>query len=111
MAVGDREEQRADTRDGDLLSGRPHAASRGNIQRVVSEFYNQYVTTINAFEANGEYPMNMPFEIRVNGLDKPNEVDGVSGAVGDNFDKARATLNSYDPNRIFSNTFLDVLFP
>ena len=38
MAVGDREEQRADTRH----------------------------NTINAFEANGEYPMN-PFEIRVNG--------------------------------------------
>jgi FAD/FMN-containing dehydrogenase len=176
--------------------------SRANIQRVVSEFYNQYITTINAFKANGEYPMNMPLEIRVNGLDKPSEVDGVSGAVspqlsslrprpdhpewdvcvwldmgtipgtphcnefytqmetwimsnysgtyatvrpewskawactaggawtdntaltstipaalnagqpaGDNFDKARATLNSYDPNRIFSNTFLDVLLP
>ncbi|MCW2885716.1 MAG: binding protein [Streptosporangiaceae bacterium] len=29
----------------------------------------------------------------------------------DNFDTARATLNRYDPNRVFSNTFLDTLLP
>ncbi|MGI8329114.1 cholesterol oxidase substrate-binding domain-containing protein [Actinomadura scrupuli] len=176
--------------------------SRANIQRVVSEFYNKYVATINAFRANGDYPMNGPIEIRVTGLDKPGEVDGIPGAVtpqlssvrprpdhpewdvcvwldmgtipvtpkvsrfyaqmeqwiwanytgsyatvrpewskawavtdsgawtdttvltstirntmnagqpsNDNFDTARATLNRYDPNRVFSNTFLDTLLP
>jgi FAD/FMN-containing dehydrogenase len=29
----------------------------------------------------------------------------------DGFDTARATLNTYDPHRIFSNTFLDTLLP
>jgi FAD/FMN-containing dehydrogenase len=29
----------------------------------------------------------------------------------DDFDTARATLNAYDPHRIFSNTFLDTLLP
>jgi FAD/FMN-containing dehydrogenases len=176
--------------------------SRANIQRVVSDFYNKYVATVNAFKANGDYPMNGPIEIRVTGLDKPGEVDGISGAVtpqlssvrprpdhpewdvcvwldmgtipvtpkvsqfyaqmeqwiwsnytgsyatvrpewskawavtdsgawtdttiltstikntmnagqpvNDNFDTARATLNGYDPNRVFSNPFLDVLLP
>jgi FAD/FMN-containing dehydrogenase len=176
--------------------------SRANIQRVVSEFYTKYVSTINAFQANGDYPMNGPIEIRVTGLDQPGEVDGISGAVtpqlssvrprpdhpewdvcvwldmgtipgtpkvnqfyaqmeqwiwsnytgsyatvrpewskawavtsggawtdstilsstiknalnagqpsNDNFDTARATLNSYDPSRVFSNTFLDTLLP
>ncbi|MEO5873407.1 MAG: cholesterol oxidase substrate-binding domain-containing protein [Streptosporangiaceae bacterium] len=55
--------------------------SRANIQKVVSEFYTQYVATVNAYKSRGQYPMNMPFEIRVNGLDQPAEVDGVSGAV------------------------------
>jgi FAD/FMN-containing dehydrogenase len=55
--------------------------SRANIQRVVSEFYTQYVAKINAYKANGDYPMNGPIEIRVTGLDKPGEVDGVSGAA------------------------------
>lgn len=55
--------------------------SRANIQRVVSEFYTQYVSKINAYQAAGDYPMNGPIEIRVTGLDRPSEVDGVSGAV------------------------------
>ena len=32
-------------------------------------------------------------------------------AAGDGFDAARATLNGYDPHRVFSNTFLDTLLP
>lgn len=31
--------------------------------------------------------------------------------AGDNWDTARATLNAYDPHRIFSNPFLDRLLP
>ncbi|HEV7931098.1 MAG TPA: cholesterol oxidase substrate-binding domain-containing protein, partial [Actinomadura sp.] len=176
--------------------------SRADIQRVVSEFYKRYVSKINAYKANGDYPMNGPIEIRVTGLDEPGDIDGVPGAVtpqlssvrprpdhpewdvcvwinmatipgtpkadqfyaemeqwiwsnytgsyatvrpewskawavtpggawtdspmltskikaslnagqpsNDNFDTARATLNAYDPHRIFSNTFLDTLLP
>jgi FAD/FMN-containing dehydrogenase len=176
--------------------------SRANIQRVVSEFYAKYVSTIKAFQANGDYPMNGPIEIRVTGLDQPGEVDGIPGAAtpqlssvrprpdhpewdvcvwldmgtipvtpkvdqfyaqmeqwiwanytgsyatvrpewskawavtpsgawtdptvlgttirnamnagqppNDDFDTARATLNRYDPGRVFGNTFLDTLLP
>jgi FAD/FMN-containing dehydrogenase len=31
--------------------------------------------------------------------------------TGDNWDTARATLNAYDPHRIFSNPFIDTLLP
>jgi FAD/FMN-containing dehydrogenase len=31
--------------------------------------------------------------------------------AGDNWDTARATLNAADPDRVFSNAFLDVLLP
>jgi hypothetical protein len=31
--------------------------------------------------------------------------------VGDNFDTAKATLNQYDPSRIFSSPLLDALLP
>lgn len=55
--------------------------SRANIQRVVSEFYAQYVSKINDYQAVGDYPMNGPIEIRVTGLDQPGEVDGVAGAA------------------------------
>jgi FAD/FMN-containing dehydrogenase len=30
---------------------------------------------------------------------------------GDNWDTAKATLNKYDPHRIFSNPFLDTFLP
>ncbi|GAA3222244.1 cholesterol oxidase substrate-binding domain-containing protein [Actinocorallia longicatena] len=55
--------------------------SRANIQRVVHEFYVKYRATVEAYKAQGKYPMNMPFEIRVNGLDQPAEVDGITGAA------------------------------
>lgn len=171
--------------------------ARSSVQRVVSEFYTHYVSRINAYKAQGQYPMNGPIEIRVTGLDQPAE-SGVTGAVSpqlssirprpdhpewdvcvwldmgtipgtpqcnafyrdmeqwivgnytgsyaavrpewskawgvttagawtdtsavrsqvnagqpanDNFDTARATLNAYDPHRVFSNTFLDTLLP
>jgi 5,10-methylenetetrahydromethanopterin reductase len=31
--------------------------------------------------------------------------------AGDNWDTARATLNAYDPHRVFSNGFVDTLLP
>lgn len=36
---------------------------------------------------------------------------GAGQAAGDGFDAGRATLNAYDPYRVFSNAFLDVLLP
>ncbi|GAA4964748.1 cholesterol oxidase substrate-binding domain-containing protein [Yinghuangia aomiensis] len=174
---------------------------RTDVQRVVSEFYTKYTQLIGAFQGNGQYPCNSPIEIRVTGVDRPDEV-AVAGAVvpqlsaarprpdhpewdtvvwldvatlpgtpaandfypqidawiwsnytgnyacvrpewskgwaystsgpwtdmgavtgrisdafrtgqaaGDNFDAARATLNRYDPARVFSNPYLDVLLP
>ncbi|HZR51887.1 MAG TPA: cholesterol oxidase substrate-binding domain-containing protein [Streptosporangiaceae bacterium] len=53
--------------------------SRANIQRVVSDFYAQYVSVLSSFQANGQFPMNGPIEIRVTGLDQPSDVN-VSGA-------------------------------
>jgi len=45
--------------------------SRANIQQVVSDFYTQYTTLLDTYQAAGKYPMNGPVEIRVTGLDKP----------------------------------------
>jgi len=54
--------------------------SRANIQRVVNEFATTYNTKLNAYKAAGKYPMNGPVEIRCTGLDKTNEVDGITAA-------------------------------
>ncbi|GAA4616278.1 cholesterol oxidase substrate-binding domain-containing protein [Actinoallomurus liliacearum] len=62
--------------------------ARANIQRVVSEFYAQYVSRVNAYKAQGQYPMNGPVEIRVTGLDQPAE-SGVSGAVSPQLSSVR----------------------
>lgn len=53
--------------------------SRANIQRVVNEFYNQYQALVAAYRAQQLYPINGPVEIRVSGLDQPQDVD-VPGA-------------------------------
>lgn len=52
---------------------------RANIQRVVNEFYNRYQAQVAAYQAQGRYPINGPVEIRVSGLDQPQDVD-VPGA-------------------------------
>lgn len=54
--------------------------ARSSVQQVVSDFYNQYSATVAAYQAQGQYPMNGPMEIRVTGLDRPAEA-GVPGAV------------------------------
>ncbi|MBB2911505.1 FAD/FMN-containing dehydrogenase [Streptosporangium becharense] len=54
--------------------------ARNNVQRVVSEFYTYYRNALNAYAAQGRYPMNGPLEIRVTGLDRPADVQ-VAGAV------------------------------
>lgn len=54
--------------------------SQASIQQVVYDFYTQYQSMLSSYEANGQYPMNGPLEIRVTGLDQPSE-SGVSGAA------------------------------
>ena len=52
---------------------------RRDVQRVISEFVGRYATVVSGYRAQGLYPMNMPVEIRVTGLDDPRDV-GVDGA-------------------------------
>ncbi len=52
---------------------------RRDVQRVISEFVARYREVVAAYRAQGLYPLNMPLEIRVTGLDHPRDV-GVDGA-------------------------------
>lgn len=52
---------------------------RDNVQRVISDFINNYKTRVAQYQKLNRYPMNGPIEIRVTGLDKPSDVV-VSGA-------------------------------
>jgi FAD/FMN-containing dehydrogenase len=171
------------------------------VQRVVNEFATFYRARMDAYRAQGRYPMNGPVEIRVTGLDQQGDVGvatagppslsalrprpdrpewdtavwldiltvpgtpyanqfyreveqwvytnysgsyamarpewskgwGYSNSAAwadptqlsttvpnsyrtglpatDNWDTAKATLNSYDPHRVFTNPFLDTLLP
>ena len=46
---------------------------RRDVQRVVSEFASFFVHLRDAYRSRGQYPMNMPIEIRVTGLDHPED--------------------------------------
>lgn len=48
--------------------------TRANVQRVVNEFAVFYRGKMDAYRAQGRYPMNGPVEIRVTGLDQPADV-------------------------------------
>ena len=52
---------------------------RRDVQRVISEFADRYRAVVARYRAQGLYPLNMPVEIRVTGLDHPRDV-GVDGA-------------------------------
>jgi FAD/FMN-containing dehydrogenase len=52
---------------------------RDQVQRVVSDFIAKYRELRDACAARGEVPMNMPIEIRVTGLDRPEDC-GIAGA-------------------------------
>mgnify|MGYP003329200700 CR=1 FL=1 len=49
------------------------SCSRAELQRVLSEFHQQYVSMQQAYRDRGEYPMNCPVEIRVTGIDRPED--------------------------------------
>ncbi len=48
--------------------------SRANIQQVIYDFITFYESQVAAYQAEGNYPMNGPVEIRVTGLDVPGDV-------------------------------------
>ncbi len=50
--------------------------TRGNLQRVLHDFYLKYTAMIQAYQARDEYPANMPVEIRCTGIDDPAHVPG-----------------------------------
>jgi FAD/FMN-containing dehydrogenase len=52
---------------------------RRDVQRVISEFVRRYGQVLARYRAEGLYPLNMPVEIRVSGLDHPRDI-GVDGA-------------------------------
>ena len=48
---------------------------RSNIQQVIYDFITYYQSQMDAYQADGNYPMNGPVEIRVSGLDDPSDVE------------------------------------
>jgi FAD/FMN-containing dehydrogenase len=62
--------------------------SRSQVQRVVSEFFNFTNTRLQAYAAQGKYPVNGPVEIRCTGLDNVADAQ-VSGAVQPTLSAAR----------------------
>ncbi len=48
---------------------------RSSIQQVIYDFITYYQSQSNAYQTDGNYPMNGPVEIRVSGLDDPSDVE------------------------------------
>lgn len=63
------------------VSAGSHAVitKRENVQKVVHDFTRYYLELIEQFKAKGQYPANNTCEIRVTGLDHPEDI-GISGA-------------------------------
>ncbi|MDG2031286.1 MAG: cholesterol oxidase substrate-binding domain-containing protein [Phycisphaerales bacterium] len=49
--------------------------NRSNIQTVLNEFTVKYEQLLDSYASEGLYPINGPVEIRVTGLDRPDEVE------------------------------------
>ncbi len=49
--------------------------NRAAIQQVIYDFTTYYQSQVALYEAQGDYPMNGPVEIRVTGLDTPSDVE------------------------------------
>ncbi|MFC5476255.1 cholesterol oxidase substrate-binding domain-containing protein [Paraherbaspirillum soli] len=52
---------------------------RANVQRVLNEFTTFYQARLTAYQQMKRFPMNGPVEIRVTGLDDPNDVPSSNG--------------------------------
>lgn len=49
--------------------------NQASIQQVIFDFTTYYESQVAAYQAQGDYPMNGPVEIRVTGLDEPVDVE------------------------------------
>ncbi|HEX9713004.1 MAG TPA: cholesterol oxidase substrate-binding domain-containing protein [Actinomycetota bacterium] len=56
-------------------SGSAVLARRSAIQQVLADFCAQYGRMVETYRQRGSYPMNMPLQLRVTGLDHPAEVE------------------------------------
>jgi len=54
--------------------------NRASVQQVIYDFTNYYQNQVALYQAQGDYPMNGPVEIRVTGLDTPADV-GITSAT------------------------------
>ncbi len=52
--------------------------SRGNVQQVLSDFTAEYLSRLQAYRDQGRFPVNMPVEYRVTGLDRAPDIGAVS---------------------------------
>ncbi len=52
--------------------------NRASIQQVIYDFVTYYQSQVGTYQADGQYPMNGPLEIRVTGLDVPGDVEMAS---------------------------------
>ncbi|WP_218025096.1 cholesterol oxidase substrate-binding domain-containing protein [Nocardia jejuensis] len=68
---------------------------RADVQRVVNEFYVYFRDSLARYAAQGAYPMNGPLEIRVTGLDDPEDV-GIDGAVAPTLSAIRPRTDHAD---------------
>lgn len=68
---------------------------RADVQRVVSEFSSFFQAHVATYAARHSYPVNMPVEIRVTGLDEPADV-GVHGARSGVLSALRPRLDRRD---------------
>lgn len=55
-------------------SGYAVLTRREDVQRVVNDFYEKVKTHLEDYKRQGSYPISCPYEIRVSGLDKKDEV-------------------------------------
>ncbi|MCG1055192.1 FAD-binding protein [Mycetohabitans sp. B5] len=70
--------------------------SRANVQRVISDFIENYQERINAYQKQNQYPINGPLEIRVSGLDNPNDVSPSSATAALSVIKPRLDRPDWD---------------
>ena len=52
--------------------------NRASMQQVIHDFITFYESQVASYQAQGNYPMNGPVEIRVSGLDAPGDVEMAS---------------------------------
>ncbi len=48
--------------------------SRAQAQQVVSDYTSKFLELRDIYSAQGKYPVNMPMEIRITGLDRPSDI-------------------------------------